>query len=206
MITFAYMWSEHDLYIQANIIYQKIYEGGGETGSKTSCNNWHCFSCMGVAKRYFDVLNDSKLNTSMVKVVCKQLIEIKRDITQKIEDLSDKIITSVEKQDDSLQIVKLHNAEAKSSWANAVKMGLESTNSIKTVQAVVKVSCTKTLEIEEKDRSIIMFKHRESVHVAFPGTDTYIQQISLPRYTEEEPWLLNINLNANNTGPYQCRH
>ena len=75
----------------------------------------------------------------MVKVVCKQLIEIKRDIAQKIEDLSDKIITSVEKQDDSLQIVKLHNAEAKSSWANAVKMGLESTNSIKTVQAVVKV-------------------------------------------------------------------
>ena len=131
-----------------------------------SCNNWHCFSCMGVAKRYFDVLNDSKLDTSMVKVVCKQclkdscpfqikkqLIEIKRDITPKIEDLSDKIITSVEKQDESLQIVKLHNAEAKTSWANAVKMGLESTNSIKAVQAAVKVSCTKTLEIEEKDSS-----------------------------------------------------
>ena len=49
-------------------------------------------------------------------------------------------------------------------------------------------------------------EHRESVHVAFPGTDTYIQLISLPRYTEEEPWLLNINLNANNTGPYQSRH
>ena len=76
--------------------------------------------------------------------------------------MSDKIITSVEKQDESLQIVKLHNAEAKSSWANAVKMGLESTNSIKAVQAAVKVSCTKTLEIEEKDRSIIMFNHPES--------------------------------------------
>ena len=38
------------------------------------------------------------------------------------------------------------------------------------------------------------------------GTDTYIQRISLPRYTEEEPWLLNINLNANNTGPYHSRH
>ena len=49
-------------------------------------------------------------------------------------------------------------------------------------------------------------EHRESVHVAFPGTDTCIQRISLPRYTEEEPWLLNINLNANNTGPYQSRH
>ena len=72
----------------------------------------------------------------MVKVVCEQclkdscplqikkpLIEIKRDITQKIEDLSAKIITSVEKQDELLQIVKLHNAEAKSSWANAGKMG-----------------------------------------------------------------------------------
>ena len=130
---------------------------------------------MGVAKRCFDVLNDSKLDTSMVKVVCKQclkdscplqinkhLIEIKRDITKKIEDLCDKIITSVEKQDESIQIVKQHNAEAKTSWANAVKMGLESTNSIKAVQAAVKVSCTKTLEIEEKDRSIIMFNHPES--------------------------------------------
>ena len=48
-------------------------------------------------------------------------------------------------------------------------------------------------------------EHRESVHIAFPGTDTYIQRISL-RYTEEEPWLLNINLNANNTDPYQSRH
>ena len=61
-----------------------------------SCNKWHCFSCMGVTKRCFDVLYDSKLDTSMVKVVCKQclkdscpfqckkqLIEIKRDITQK---------------------------------------------------------------------------------------------------------------------------
>ena len=51
---------------------------------------------MGVAKICFDVLNDSKLDTSMVKVVCKQclkdscplqikkhLIEIKRDITNK---------------------------------------------------------------------------------------------------------------------------
>ena len=65
----------------------------------------------------------------------------------------------LEKKDESLQIVKLHNSEAKSSWANAVKMGLESTNSIK---AAVKVSCTKTLEIEEKDRSIIMFNHPES--------------------------------------------
>ena len=34
-----------------------------------SCNNLHCFSCMGVATRCFDVLNDSKLDTSMVKVV-----------------------------------------------------------------------------------------------------------------------------------------
>ena len=97
----------------------------------------------------------------MVKVVCKQclkyycplqirkhLIENKRDITKKKKDLSDKIITSVEKQDESLQIVKRHNAEAKTSWANAVKMGL-------------KISCTKTLEIEEKDRSI-MFNHPES--------------------------------------------
>ena len=49
-------------------------------------------------------------------------------------------------------------------------------------------------------------EHRESVHVAFPGTDTCIQRIALPRYTEEEPWLLNINLNASNTGPYQSRH
>ena len=54
-------------------------------------------------------------------------------LPQKIEDLSDKIVTSVEKQDESLQIVKLHNAEAKTSWANAVKMGLESTNSNKAV-------------------------------------------------------------------------
>ena len=41
-------------------------------------------------------------------------------------------------------------------------MGLESTNSIKAVQAAVKVSCTKTLEIEEKDRGMIMFNHPES--------------------------------------------
>ena len=141
-----------------------------------SCNNWHCFSCMGVGKKCFDVLNDSKLDTSMVKVVCKQclkdycplqinnhLMEIKRDITKKnIEDLPDKIITSAEKQDESLQIVKRHNAEAKTSWANAVKMGLESTNSIKAVQTAVKVSFTKTHEIEEGDRSIIMFNHPES--------------------------------------------
>ena len=40
-------------------------------------------------------------------------------------------------------------------------MGLESTNSIKAVQSAVKVSSTKTLEIEEKDRSIIMFNHPE---------------------------------------------
>ena len=38
---------------------------------------------------------------------------------------------------------------------------LESTNSNKAVQTAVKVSCTKTLEIEEKDRSIIMFNHPE---------------------------------------------
>ena len=70
----------------------------------------------GSGKKCFDVLNDSKLHTSMVKVVCKQClkdscplqikkqrIEIKRDITKKIEDLSDKVITSVEKQDESLQ-------------------------------------------------------------------------------------------------------
>ena len=51
---------------------------------------------MGVAKRCFDVLNALKLDTSMVKVVCKQclkdscplrikkqLIDIKRDITKK---------------------------------------------------------------------------------------------------------------------------
>ena len=41
-------------------------------------------------------------------------------------------------------------------------MGLESTNSIKAVQPAVKVSCTKTLENEERDRSIIMFNHPES--------------------------------------------
>ena len=52
----------------------------------------------------------------MVKVVYKQclkyscpfqikqqLIEIKRDITQKIEDLSNKIITSVEKQEQPVE-------------------------------------------------------------------------------------------------------
>ena len=70
--------------------------------------------------------------------------------SQKIVDLSDKIVTSVEKQDESVQIVKLHNAEAKPSWANAVRMGLESTNSINALQAAVKLSCTKTLEIEKK--------------------------------------------------------
>ena len=87
----------------------------------------------------------------MVKVVCKQclkdscllqikkhLIEIKRDITKK-KYLSDKIITSVEKQDESIRIVKRHNAEAKTSWANAIKMGLKPTNSIKAVQAAVKL-------------------------------------------------------------------
>ena len=41
-------------------------------------------------------------------------------------------------------------------------MGLESPNSIKAVQAAVKASCTKTLEIDEKDRRIIMFNHPES--------------------------------------------
>ena len=40
-----------------------------------SCNKWHCFSCMGVTKRCFDVLNNSKLDTSMVKVVCKQCLK-----------------------------------------------------------------------------------------------------------------------------------
>ena len=30
---------------------------------------------MGVAKRCFDVLNDSKLDTSMVKVVCRQCLK-----------------------------------------------------------------------------------------------------------------------------------
>ena len=59
-------------------------------------------------------------------------------------------------------MVKRHNVEAKTSWATAVKMGIESTNSIKAVQAAVKVSCSKTLGIEEKDRSIIMFNHPES--------------------------------------------
>ena len=60
------------------------------------------------------------------------------------------------------KLLKWHNAEAKTYWGNVVKMGLESTNYIKAVQAAVKVSCTITLEIKEKDRSIIMFNHPES--------------------------------------------
>ena len=51
------------------------------------------------------------------------------------------------------KFVKLHNAEAKTSWANAVKMGLESTNSIKAVQAAVTVNhpeSTKTNSVERK--------------------------------------------------------
>ena len=43
-------------------------------------------------------------------------------------------------------------------------MDLESTNSIKAVQAAVTVSCTKTHEVEEKDRSIIMSNHPESTN------------------------------------------
>ena len=46
-------------------------------------------------------------------------------------------------------------------------LGLESTNSIKAVHAAVNVSCSKTLEIEEKDRSIIMFNHPESTKNTF---------------------------------------
>ena len=42
-------------------------------------------------------------------------------------------------------------------------MGLESScHYIKAVQTAVNVSCTKTIEIEEKDRSIIMINHPES--------------------------------------------
>ena len=35
----------------------------------------HCFSCMRVAKRCFNVSNDSKLDTTMVKVVCKKCLK-----------------------------------------------------------------------------------------------------------------------------------
>ena len=146
-----------------------------------SCNMWHCYTCLGVDKRLYEVLNKENIDTTMVTISCKeclkesshikivkQISEVKRDISLQIKDLSNKIAQSSLKQEEAVEIVKTHNAEAKASWANAVKMGLESSQSIKAVQDAVKVLVSKNIEMGEKDRSIIMFHHPESTKTNSP--------------------------------------
>ena len=115
----------------------------------------------------------------MLKVLCKecikesypvqigkQLSEIKKNISIQIKDLSDRFESMktnyVAKQDETINAIQSHNTEAKVSWANTVKMGLESSQSIKAVRDEVKVAGSKNLELKEKDRSIVMFNHPES--------------------------------------------
>jgi len=144
-----------------------------------SCNGWHCYGCMGVDKKIFKLLSDSRVNTSMIKVICKEclkqsnpihvvshLSEMKRDIGIQIKDLSDKIekmkVISEAKHEEAITVMKSHNSEAKVTWAQAVQLNIESSQSIKAVSDAVKVSSSKNIEIAEKDRSIIMFNHPES--------------------------------------------
>jgi len=106
------------------------------------------------------------LKNSCPILIGKHLSEVKRDISVQLKDLSDKIdtlkINSEAKQEEAINVIKSHNNEAKKSWANAVKMNLESSQSIKAVGDAVKVVSSKSIEIVEKDRSIMMFHHPES--------------------------------------------
>ncbi len=143
-----------------------------------ACNSWFCYTCMGVAKKIFDALNQ-KYDTTMVKVLCKECViatcpinigksfnEMKKDVSDKITELANQITVlktdSLLKVEESIEIMKAQTKEAKSSWANIVAMGLESSQSIRAVQDAVKLSSQEHLKCEERVRSVVMFRIPES--------------------------------------------
>lgn len=152
-----------------------------------SCNSWFCYTCMGVAKKIFDVLNHKNTDTSMIKVSCKECMKtachvnlsnslevMKKGISDQLKNLSGQIdalkTESMTKVEESIQLIKVQNTEAKSSWANVVSMGLESSQSIKAVQEAVKISGKEHIECEEREKSILLF------HVPESKSENSIQQ------------------------------
>ena len=151
-----------------------------------SCDIWYCYVCIGMSKRLFDAIH-AEGATPMLFVSChtcrsssfpmaalrkSSAIEFK-EIHDKIEKLDSKLEAYKgiqEKVDQSLVMIKAQTEVSKSNYADIVKQSKETKNEILSVQReeIIKVqnavesSAKDHIEQEERDRSIIIFKHKES--------------------------------------------
>ncbi len=138
-----------------------------------TCNLWHCYTCMNVDQQIFEALEGK--DTSMIKFSCgtclavsypiniaKSIEVVRKDMSElakKLDTFKDVSLTKVE---ESIEILKVQKQEATDSWANIVRLNLESTRQLSEVRDSVKVCGKGQIEIEEKEKSIVIFHMAEN--------------------------------------------
>ena len=142
-------------------------------------DHWFCYTCIGMSDKLFKAISFEK-ETPMLFVSCIEcrassfpMAALKRstaiefkDINSKIEDLSAKLDSfnkGIEvKVDESLKMIKEQANVNKVNYADMVKKSIESREEIMNVKEAVKVSARNHTENEERDKSIVIFRLKES--------------------------------------------
>ncbi len=141
-------------------------------------NHWFCYSCIDMSKRLFESIKAEK-ETPMLLVSCKvctsssfpmaalknsSATEFKR-ITEKIEALSLKMDTYKDiegKVSESMELFKKQTEVNTVNYADIVRTNIEAKKEIMNVKEAVETSVKDHFEHDDRDRSIIIFKHDES--------------------------------------------
>lgn len=140
-------------------------------------DHWFCYKCIGMSKRLFDAIISE--DTPMLFVSCKDcrassfpMAALKKssaiefdEMKQKIEVISKKLDSLKNMEDkvkESFQIIKKHSETSKVNYAEMVKRSVESSEQIVMVKEAVKESAKDHVELEERERSIVIFKRKES--------------------------------------------
>ncbi len=140
--------------------------------------HWFCYSCIGMSKTLFDAIK-AEGDTPMLFVSCNNcnassfpMAALKKSsalefktITDQIQALTVKVdsIKSIEdKVGESITMFKEQTKANKQNYADIVRSNTESRQEILNVREAVKVSVQDHYEHDERDRSIIIFKHEES--------------------------------------------
>ena len=137
-----------------------------------------------MSKRLFDAII-AEGDTPMLFVSCNEcrsssfpIAAIKkssaiefRQVNDKIEALSKKLdsFSKIEKNvNESIKLIKDHTETTKLNYADMVKSTIESKEEIRYVKEAVQVSAKDHMDHEERDRSIIIFRHAESKEDTYP--------------------------------------
>ena len=146
-----------------------------------SCNIWHCYQCIGVSENIFKALIVRSVDTSMITVSCKacmraifpiNLCKANREVCDQIKVLTE-TVESFKKETNSIvkestkEIVTeitVLKTDSKKTWADAVKLQLESSETMVALHNTVKKNTNRNqIQLNEREKSIIIFRHPESV-------------------------------------------